>query len=196
MGIPVNLKNATVTITNASPAVITWTAHGLTAGTKVVFATTVQLPPPLIAGKSYTILTVVSANTFTVSDDTGVVVATTGAGSGTHTGIQAAADQAAIVILGNFVTTGNSTGQTVYGPFNMFLWGTFSGTVLLQRSFDSGGTWITCSTDSSGTLASYAAAVSLVINEPEAGMQYRLNCSAYTSGTINYRISGGQKQST
>lgn len=196
MGIPVNIKNATVTITSASPAVVTWTAHGLTVGTKVVFATTVQLPPPLIAGKIYTILIVVDVNSFQVSDDTGLVANTTGAGSGTHTGAQTSADQAAVTVMGSFVGTGNSTAQTFYGPFNVFLWGTFAATVLLQRSFDSGLSWVTCSTDSSGTLASYTSALSIVVNEPEAGIQYRLRCSAYTSGTVNYRVSGGQKQST
>lgn len=195
MGIPVNLKNATVTITNASPAVITWTAHGLTAGTKVVFATTVQLPPPLIAGKIYTILTVVSANTFTVSDDTGVVVATTGAGSGTQTAGQASADQAPAIVQGNFTSSTNSAAQTFYGPFNLSLWGTFSATITIQRSFDSGLTFLTCSTDAIGTAVAYTAPLSVVINESEAGVQYRIGCT-YTSGTVNYRMSGSQKQIT
>lgn len=73
--------------------------------------------------------------------------------------------------------------------FNISLWGTFVATVKVQRSFDDGSTWVDCSRDSAGTTASYTAPASLLVEEPEAGVLYRLNCSAYTSGTINYRIS-------
>lgn len=74
-------------------------------------------------------------------------------------------------------------------PFNVSVWGTFVGTVELERSFDAGSTWLDCSRDSAGTTASFTAPFSVVVEEPEVGVIYRLNCSAYTSGTINYRIS-------
>lgn len=73
--------------------------------------------------------------------------------------------------------------------FNLSLWGTFSGTVQVERSFDRGASWLACSRDGAGTPAAYSAPVSLVMEEPEAGVLYRLNCTALTSGTVNYRLS-------
>jgi len=67
----------------------------------------------------------------------------------------------------------------------------FVGSVQLERSFDGGATWVLCNIGGTGTLAQYAAGtpVSLVVGEPEKQVLYRINCTAYTSGTINYRIS-------
>lgn len=42
--------SATVTISNGSPAVVTWTAHGLPVGTPIAFQTTGALPSPLSPG--------------------------------------------------------------------------------------------------------------------------------------------------
>lgn len=79
-------KAATVTISNASPGVITYTAHGLTAGTPFFLATTGALPTGLSAGTTYYIKTVLTADTFTVaSTPTGAAINTSSAGSGTHT---------------------------------------------------------------------------------------------------------------
>jgi hypothetical protein len=75
-----------VTITIASPGVVTWAAHGLTAGREVVFSTTGVLPTGLTAGVTYYVLAP-SANTFTLSATKGgAAINTTGAQSGTHTG--------------------------------------------------------------------------------------------------------------
>lgn len=70
-------------------------------------------------------------------------------------------------------------------------------TVLLQKSYDGGNTWITCGVGGGGTPASYqfngsgglTDSVSFVVGEPEKGCAYRLLCTAYTSGTLNYRMS-------
>jgi len=75
----------------------------------------------------------------------------------------------------------------------------FSGTVQLERSFDGGRTWIPCNVGAMGTLAQFSAGtpVSITFGEPERQMLYRLNCLAWASGTINYRISqtGGANES-
>jgi hypothetical protein len=102
-------------------------------------------------------------------------------------------------VSGSFVATGQSAafipvpGPHVFlrgsGHFNVTIYGTFAGTVQLQRSFDAGTTWHTVSKDSSGSDAAYSAPISLVCLEPENNVQYRLNCSVYSSGTINYRLS-------
>ena len=67
----------------------------------------------------------------------------------------------------------------------------FSGTIQLERSFDGGATWVVCNVGGTGTLAQWTAGtpISVVVGEPEKQVLYRLNCIAYTSGTINYRIS-------
>lgn len=80
-------KSATVTITNASPGVVTWTGHALAANTPVVFSTTGALPTGLVAGTTYYVKTVLDANTFTVSATVGgIVINTSSAGAGVHTG--------------------------------------------------------------------------------------------------------------
>lgn len=96
-------------------------------------------------------------------------------------------------VTGNFTGTGNGTAAMFYGPFNASLWGTFVGTCVLERSFDGGTTYIPCAVDASGTANSYTGAVTLVVTEPEPGVFYRFRCSAYTSGTINYRLSTGPR---
>lgn len=75
-------------------------------------------------------------------------------------------------------------------PFNVSLWGTFSATVQLERSFDGGTTWLQLT--SNGTQVEKftgSTVISESVTENEAGVQYRLNCTAYTSGTVNYRLS-------
>lgn len=67
----------------------------------------------------------------------------------------------------------------------------YSGSVQLERSFDGGSTWIVCGVGGQGAQAVFSAGtpISVVAGEPERGVLYRLNCTAYTSGTINYRMS-------
>jgi microcystin-dependent protein len=82
------VKTLTVTISLASPGVITWTAHALPVNTPVKFATTGALPTGITAGTTYYVKTVLSANTFTISATPGgTVINTSGSQSGTHTGI-------------------------------------------------------------------------------------------------------------
>ncbi|MBN9335375.1 hypothetical protein [Devosia sp.] len=79
-------KTATVTISTATPGVITWTGHDLDVDTPIVFTTTGALPTGLSVGVQYFVKTVATANTFTVSATPGgAAIDTTAAGSGTHT---------------------------------------------------------------------------------------------------------------
>lgn len=91
------------------------------------------------------------------------------------------------------VLTGNAITATATDPAAIFTGAAISyvGTVQLERSFDGGSVWIVCNIGGSGTLAQYAAGtpISLVFDEPENMVAYRLNCIAYTSGTINFRLS-------
>jgi hypothetical protein len=82
-------SSATVTITIASPAVITWTSHGLTSDDLVNFTTTGALPTGITAGTDYYVLPV-SADTFQIclasGGKNGTAVNTSGTQSGVHTG--------------------------------------------------------------------------------------------------------------
>lgn len=68
---------------------------------------------------------------------------------------------------------------------------TYSATVELDQTFDGGKTWTPCNVGGGGQLASYSAGtpLSFIAGEVEYGVGYRVNCTAYTSGTINYRLS-------
>jgi hypothetical protein len=66
---------------------------------------------------------------------------------------------------------------------------TFTGTIQLERSFDGGHTWIPCYIWQGGAQLKWTGAISTELMEPEKSVLYRLNCIAFTSGTINYRIS-------
>jgi hypothetical protein len=84
--IRINPGNGTFTVTIATPAVFTRTAHGLAVGDAVVFSTTGALPTGLTAGTTYWVSNVVDANTFRVSATKGGSdVNTSGTQSGTHT---------------------------------------------------------------------------------------------------------------
>jgi hypothetical protein len=74
----------TCAISNASPAVVTRTAHGLENGMAVTFSTTGTLPTGLTAGTIYYIINKAD-NTFNVSATSGgSAINTSSAGSGTH----------------------------------------------------------------------------------------------------------------
>ena len=65
--------------------------------------------------------------------------------------------------------------------FNVSIWGTFTATVTLQRSFDAGTTWL--------DVATYTTSKEEVRQEPE-GALYRLGCKTgqFTSGPVNVRL--------
>jgi hypothetical protein len=81
-----SIYGSAVTVTIATPAVFTKTAHGLVVNDRLVFATTGALPTGLTAGTTYYVTAVPTADTFRVSTtEGGSDVATTGTQSGTHT---------------------------------------------------------------------------------------------------------------
>ena len=74
-------------------------------------------------------------------------------------------------------------------PVNISLWGTWAnGSVRLERSFDTGTTWLPCTLGGVG-LAWTASVSEPVWEEPEPGVLVRLYCSVYGTGPISYRIS-------
>jgi len=77
----------TATISNATPAVVSRTAHGLVAGNMVQFTTSWGLPSPLAVNTNYYVISAgLTADTFQISLTLGgAAINTTTAGSGTHT---------------------------------------------------------------------------------------------------------------
>lgn len=105
--------SATVTISNASPAVITWNSHGKSIGNTVSFSTTGGLPTGLVAGTVYYIIAAgFGANAFQVSLTAGgSAINTSSAGSGVHTGWSSAdAGEQPTIIAGTYTSgTGIAT---------------------------------------------------------------------------------------
>ena len=112
-------------------------------------------------------------------------------------GAPPAHDRATEVVTGDFVGTGVSPFWSFYGPFNVLIYGSggpngaWSGSVQLERCFDGNTTWIVCGVGGGGQQAVFTTGsdVSVVVTEPEKGVLYRLHCTTYASGTINYRLS-------
>lgn len=108
-----------------------------------------------------------------------------------------AGDRANAVVSGSFTATGVSPCFAVWGNFNIFIYGSggpngnWVGSVQLERSTNAGVAWVVAGVGGAGQ-AIYSTSntdVSIEAFEPEAGVIYRLHCTAYTSGTINYRMS-------
>lgn len=83
-------RNGTVTMTIATPCVVTWSAHGLYDGATVRFTTTGALPTGVAANVDY-FATKVDANSFKLSTTlanqvAGTFIASSGSQSGVHTG--------------------------------------------------------------------------------------------------------------
>lgn len=82
-----NRSKSIVTITIASPGVVTWTANGLTNGSTVKFTTTGALPTGIVAGTTYYIVNQ-ATNSFQISaTQGGTAINTTGSQSGVHTAV-------------------------------------------------------------------------------------------------------------
>jgi hypothetical protein len=79
-------------------------------------------------------------------------------------------------VTGSFTGTGTSAAVS-FGRSDVAVWGTFVGTVELQAYY--AGEW--------QTVATYTAPIMEAV---EAGQprEYRLECTAFTSGTINYAL--------
>lgn len=93
-------------------------------------------------------------------------------------------------VAGTFTAPGTSPTIKLRGGFNTALWGTFVGTVDLEQSYDNGTTWLPVSIDGTGTPNSYTGPHNIAWVQPERDVLSRFNCTAFTSGPINYRISG------
>ncbi len=98
---------ATATMTIATPAVVTWTAHGRQTGDAIAFRTTGALPTGLAVNTVYYVKRL-TANTFNLSATPGGAnINTTGTQSGTHTAFVAS-------IPGGMLANGAAVSRTVF----------------------------------------------------------------------------------
>jgi len=92
-------------------------------------------------------------------------------------------------VVGYFTATGTSPGWPItVAKFNFSIWGTFAGTAVLERSFDGGAVWIPCSYGN-GVANSFTTPMTLVCEEIETDVLYRVNCTTLSSGLLNWRLS-------
>lgn len=78
---------AVVTISIATPGVVTWVNHGLAASTPIIFSTTGTLPTGITAGTTYYVIAD-TVNSFKLSATIGgSTIATSGTQSGVHTAL-------------------------------------------------------------------------------------------------------------
>lgn len=117
-------RQATATVTIATPGVVTSTAHKLVAGDTVVFSTTGALPTGITAGTTYYVLaTDLAADTFKFAATAGgTPIDTTGSQSGVHT-----------IVKGNkktcmYVAIKDASGETFLDDRNGNLVGSAGGT--------------------------------------------------------------------
>lgn len=93
------------------------------------------------------------------------------------------------LVLGNFTGIGNSPAAQASGGLNVVAWGTFVATLVLERSFDGGTVYVPVLNQDGFTSTELTMPGSLWRFEFEAGVLYRWRCSAFTSGTVKYRLS-------
>lgn len=79
--------SSAVTISIATPGVVTWAANGLANGDKVVLETTGELPAPLVAGTTYYVVAAATGTIQLAATPGGAAIATTG---GTQSGVHTA----------------------------------------------------------------------------------------------------------
>ncbi len=97
-------------------------------------------------------------------------------------------DSATRFTSGSLSAVGAAPGMYCHRDFNVSVSGTFVGTVVFERSFDGGTTYIPVAF-SDGTTVSFSGPMSSTWSEPESGVMYRVRFSAYTSGSVSWRLS-------
>lgn len=138
-------QTSTVTITIASPGVVTWASHNLSAGMTVQFSTTGALPTGITAGTTYYVIEDgLTSDAFQFSaTEGGDAVDTSGTQSGVHTGLAASLIQREMTLhvpassdvpLNRIVLDAEWFDQPLTGQGS-------SPTILLAVSMDGGATY-------------------------------------------------------
>jgi len=94
---------------------------------------------------------------------------------------------------GTFTATGQSATVYLSDNYSFSLSGTWAGTVELQRYDTESAEWVTVSAPTTNGLASFTANIIMNGEEVNARTPYRVNCTAFTSGTIKYNLRQGSR---
>lgn len=186
---PSAATTATVTISQASPGVVTWTSHGFTTACPVVFTTTGSLPAAITSGTVYYVIpSTITTNTFSVATTlvnalAGTGINTASASTPTTTGTAGAAEATTVAIgmTGLALTAGDwdCTANLVRGVAA----GTTSFTIL-KTSIN---TSIADGSLSSGTMAQFDTAASVQTADHD---QWIGPVRVSISSTTNYFLVG------
>jgi hypothetical protein len=93
-------------------------------------------------------------------------------------------DTANAVICGEIGEAGVSLAHPFLGPFNVSVWGDFTGAIELQRSFDGGVTFLPRS-----DVPVIEGPASFQVDECETHVAYRIACLSLARGVVFYRLS-------
>lgn len=134
-------SSATITVTIAAPAVVTWNSHGLTTGSPIKFTTTGALPTGLAVGTTYYVI-FVGDNTFNLATSfanalAGTTITTSVSQSGVHTGFKGALPQTLGVQSASTNTDFNGTDFVIAGSQST---GTGTGGSIVFRTAPASGT--------------------------------------------------------
>ena len=78
------------------------------------------------------------------------------------------------------VTPGAKVNGNKRDTIDLSIQGTFAGTIILKRSFDDGSVW--------GDVETYTAVTEKKLDVAGENYIYKLECTAYTSGTATYLL--------
>jgi len=106
-------EESEVTISSATPGVVSWVGHGLPAGTPVVFSTSGALPAPLVAGTVYFVVDPDTDDFSVAATSGGAAINTTTAGTGIH--VASAQPEGETDLLIGFAMYGTKTGGDASG---------------------------------------------------------------------------------
>jgi len=163
---PSAATTATVTISQASPGVVSWTTHGFTTACPVVFTTSGSLPAAIVSGTVYYVVpSTITASTFSVATTianalagTGINTATASTPTTTGTAGAAEATTVALGMTGLALTAGD---WDCYGELTRGLGATTSVT-LLKTSIN---TSIADGALNTGTMAQFGTAANVMAND-------------------------------
>ncbi len=198
-------QNATITCTSATPAVVTWTAHGLVTGNSITFTNSGGALPSGISANTQYFVTVVDANTFKLSTTAinvgaGTFVNTTNTGTGTHTGHSPTNRQTAVTLqdgvlcksgdktrryLGTFLTTATTT--TEDSAAKRFVWNYYNRVcrtmINVTETSDSWGYSTGSYRQSNANVANQLAYVCGIAEEPVEAYAYAI-CNSANAGIL------------
>ena len=191
--------SSTVTISIATPGVITWTGHGRVANDTIRITTTGALPTGLTASTTtYYVKTVLDANTFTVSASAGgAVIDTSGTQSGVHTafvyyGVPTVAVAATTVTLASFQIDGREISYT--GALEMFALFSFTASANAKTITMTYGGQTFANTGAVGSSyaslylnrIAYARTPTTMVSSPAASVGHGYSTAAATTLTVDY----------